>query len=79
MASSWPSVTTFTQKAPRSRMLRSESLATPPRVPMDRLTSMGEDATAEKKLKGATLRTPSALRVETQPMGRGTTREVRSW
>jgi len=40
---------------------------------------MGEDATAEKKLNGATLRMPPALRVETQPIGRGTTRDVRSW
>ena len=72
-------MTTFTQKAPWSRILRSESLATPPRVPMDKLTSMGEDATAEKKLKGATLGTPDALRVETQPIGRGTTSDVRSW
>jgi hypothetical protein len=39
---------------------------------------MGEDATAEKKLKGATLGTPDVLRVETQPIGRGTTSDVRS-
>ena len=34
---------------------------------------------AAKKLKGATFSVPSSPRVETHPMGLGTTREVRSW
>jgi hypothetical protein len=39
---------------------------------------MGDAEIAPKKLKGARFGVPSAERVETQPIGRGTTSEVRS-
>jgi hypothetical protein len=40
---------------------------------------MGEAANAVKKLKGARLGVPVSFHVEIHPMGRGTTRDVRSW
>jgi len=40
---------------------------------------MGVAEIAPKKLKGARWSEPDAERVDTHPMGRGTTREVRSW
>ncbi len=60
-------------------MLRAVSFIGPAgRSSMLRITMGGSSARTLKKLKGAALTTPLALRLVTSAIGRGTTRLVRS-
>ncbi len=59
----------------RSVSLRGSGLA---RCPTVKTSTGGLELATVKKLKGATLNTPSGFTVETKAMGRGTTEPIRS-